>query len=72
MPFDVEPGSDDRIRRRVGPHHDSVVAKMGELGTHTLKLVPCSVDVDFGLGETCTANGGVEGPATAVTFTIEP
>ena len=45
---------------------------MSTLGTHALKLVPCSVDVARGVGETCVGNGGVEGPATAVTFTIEP
>jgi hypothetical protein len=41
-------------------------------GVHTLRLTPCSENVDFGASETCVGNGGVEGTSTEVTFTIAP
>ncbi|MHA7839682.1 MAG: choice-of-anchor Q domain-containing protein, partial [bacterium] len=47
-------------------------SEMTQLGEHTLVVTPCSVDVDFGAGETCAGNGGIEGPATSIRFTIAP
>ena len=47
-------------------------AEMTEVGTHTLTLTPCSVDVDFVGGETCAGNGGIEGLPAEVTFTLTP
>ncbi len=47
-------------------------AEMAQIGDHQLVLTPCTVAVDFGTGETCLGNGGVEGPATSISFTITP
>ena len=46
--------------------------EMSLLGTHTLGMTPCSEDVNFGVGETCLGNGGIEGPRTVVTFEVFP
>jgi len=46
--------------------------EMSQLGDHQVVFTPCSVDVNFGLAETCVGNGGVEGPATSIDFTITP
>jgi predicted outer membrane repeat protein len=47
-------------------------SEMKQLGDHELVITPCSVDVNFGANETCVGNGGVEGPPTAVHFSIVP
>jgi hypothetical protein len=47
-------------------------SEMAQLGDHQVEFTPCSVDVNFGAGETCVGNGGVEGSSTYVIFTIEP
>jgi hypothetical protein len=46
--------------------------EMAQLGGHQVVFTPCSVNVNFGLGETCVGNGGVEGSSRSVLFAIEP
>jgi hypothetical protein len=48
-----------------------MAAQMDDEG-RKLVLTPCSVDVDFGLGQTCAGNGGVAGVSRTLYFTVEP
>ena len=46
--------------------------EMTHVGSHRLVVTPCSVDVNFSVGESCAGNGGVEGDATEMIFDVVP